>query len=380
MTINPPALAITVVAATAGVTALLGGGLLNLMRRRSVISTLAGTVIIAVVAMFVGVVTATIADSIPPADAHLLWAASGAGGLVSIVIALRFGQSILDATRTLEKTVRRVGQVEDLDQPQPPTTELTELADELDRTNTRLVQFQQQQQTLERSRRELVAWMSHDLRAPLAAVRAMAEALEDQVVVDEGTVARYHAGIRVEADRLAGMIENLFELSRIHAGTVATYPQRLSLSDLISDAVAAIAPLAESKNVTLQGQADEPLAVDVDPLAFARALSNLLTNGIVYSASGGTVNITARGVGDRAVIEIADQCGGISEAELVHVFEPSFRGTSAAVTRQPGAGLGLAIVQGVINAHHGTVNVHNDSAGCCFVVTIPAAPEEPAHP
>ena len=91
-------------------------------------------------------------------------------------------------------------------------------------TSSRLAEAQEQAAAIERSRRELVAWVSHDLRTPLAGIRAMVEALEDGVVTDDPTVSRYHATMRLEADRLAGLVDDLFELSQIQSGTLSLGP------------------------------------------------------------------------------------------------------------------------------------------------------------
>src|SRR5207302_4852555 len=102
----------------------------------------------------------------------------------------------------------------------PLPAELSELSDALGVAQERLNAARQRERALEASRRELVAWVSHDLRTPLAGLRAMAEALEDQVVVDPRTISQYHTQIRTETDRLSSMIDDLFELSRIPAGAL----------------------------------------------------------------------------------------------------------------------------------------------------------------
>ena len=104
---------------------------------------------------------------------------------------------------------------------------------------------------MEASRRELVAWVSHDLRTPLAGLRAMAEALEDGVVADPETVAEYHRRIRLETDRLTGFVDDLFELSRINAGALRLSLTAVPLGDLVSDAVASAEPVAAARGVRL---------------------------------------------------------------------------------------------------------------------------------
>ena len=118
--------------------------------------------------------------------------------------------------------------------------ELDRAADELDATSRKLAESRERERRLEESRRELVAWVSHDLRTPLAGLRAMAEALEDGMADDP---ARYHRQIRAEVDRMVRMVDDLFELSRIHAGDAARCtPEPVSLGDLVGDALAARRP------------------------------------------------------------------------------------------------------------------------------------------
>ena len=148
-------------------------------------------------------------------------------GLAGLAVALFVGRRLTKASRALSFAVQGVGDSGVYVAPQLTLpTELQELSAELAATHERLAQARSRERALEASRRELVAWVSHDLRTPLAGLRAMAEALEDQVVIDPREVSQYHSQIRREVDRLTLMIDDLFELSRIHAGAL-----RLSRAD-----------------------------------------------------------------------------------------------------------------------------------------------------
>ena len=249
------------------------------------------------------------------------------------------------------------------------TAELEELRRELTTTSTRLAESRNRERALERSRRELVAWVSHDLRTPLAGLRAMAEALEDGVATDP---VRYHTQIRVAADRLTGMVDDLFELSRIHAGALRLSLTRVSLADLVDEAVVGADPLARSLGVELSAQVLTSLAVRVDPRELSRALTNLVVNAIRHTPNDGLVQVEAAEKGGQAVLAVTDSCGGLTEHDLERVFDVGWRGT-AARTPEPlaGAGLGLTIVRGIVEAHAGEVAVHNVSGGCRFEVLLP---------
>jgi len=235
---------------------------------------------------------------------------------------------------------------------------------------------------MEANRRELVAWVSHDLRTPLAGLRAMAEALEDGVVGDPETVADYHRRIRVETDRMASLVEDLFELSRINAGALRLSLASVSLSDLVSDAVASAAPVAAARGVHLvAAETGWPTVQGSEP-ELSRVVANLLRNAIRHTPADGTVTLTGGRDGAGGWLAVTDECGGIPEADLPRVFDVAFRGAAArtpvssadedgAGAGGAGGGLGLAIVRGLVEAHRGEVGVSNVGGGCRFVVHLP---------
>jgi signal transduction histidine kinase len=200
----------------------------------------------------------------------------------------------------------------------------------------------------------------------------MAEALEDGLAADP---PRYHKQIRADAERLATMVDDLFELSRIQSGTLPLAPVLITLDDLVSDVLASTDALARKRGIRLYGQAAGHLAVLADPRELSRALSNLLTNAIRYTPPGGCVYVEAYPEQAEAVLTVADGCGGIPEADLGRVFDLGWRGTEARSPRpDSGAGLGLAIVDGIVAAHRGSVRVRNVSGGCRFDLRLPICP------
>ncbi|WP_117211908.1 sensor histidine kinase [Allorhizocola rhizosphaerae] len=223
----------------------------------------------------------------------------------------------------------------------------------------------------EASRRDLVAWVSHDLRTPLAGMRAMAEALEDGVVSDRATVAEYHRRIRTETDRMASLVDDLFELSRINSGALQLTPTAVALGDVVSDAVAAAEPVAKARGIKLVSHTEVWPQVTASAPELSRVVANLLLNAIRYTPSDGVVTVTGGRDRDGGWFAVADTCGGIPEADLPRVFEVAFRGMRAR-TPGDGGGLGLAIVRGLVEAHGGRVAVENAGGGCRFTVHLPA--------
>jgi signal transduction histidine kinase len=247
------------------------------------------------------------------------------------------------------------------------------LGHELARARREADAARERERLVERSRRELVAWVSHDLRTPLAGVRAMVEALQDGVVQDARTVARYHAQMGVEVERLTRLVDDLFELARLQADAVQLTLERVSLGDVVSDAVASVTAIAEAKGVVVAGRiSDEALEVDASSRELARVVHNLLDNAIRHTPPGGSVVVEVDSENRDAVVSVADACGGIATHELDRIFELAYRGDAA---RSPGggAGLGLAIARGLVEAHAGDIAVVNDNGGCRFTVRLPRA-------
>ena len=382
---------LAVVAVLAAALAGAAGALaLAAVRQRSIGTQVVVVALTAVAAVAAGTVVAASRMYVSSHDLHALAVVLAAGGTVGVVVALVLGERVARGSRTLRAVVRHIGNDHGPDGhdghdasnvSRPAAEELAALADELHAMSVRLEEARAAERALEASRRELVAWVSHDLRTPLAAIRAVTEALEDGVVDHPETVARYHRTLRVEADRLAALVDDLFELSRIQAGALQLQLERASLADVVSDAIAAAAPVASAKGVRLEGRlADDPPELLLSTPEVSRVLRNLLENAIRHTPSDGTVWVEAGVQRDAAYVSVADGCGGIEPAHLERVFDLAYRGEPAR-TPGDGAGLGLAIAKGLVDAHAGEIVVANDGPGCRFTVRLPLPPRTaPAPP
>ncbi|HEX6404215.1 MAG TPA: HAMP domain-containing sensor histidine kinase [Pseudonocardiaceae bacterium] len=234
----------------------------------------------------------------------------------------------------------------------------------------------------ESARRELVAWISHDLRSPLAGIRAMTEALADSVVTEPAEVAHYAQRIGQQTQRLSGMVDDLFQLSRISSGALRLTLSAIPLGEVVSEALAAEAVTAARKGVRLQADAgsDWPIVHGSDP-ELARVVRNLLSNAIRHTPPDGTVVVAAGAREGQAWLRVDDGCGGIPETDLERVFDVGYRGNPArtpAPPGEPGAGLGLAIARGLVEAHDGHIQARNHGPGCRFEILLPLAPP-PRH-
>ncbi|GAB4579304.1 MAG: hypothetical protein Fur0022_20420 [Anaerolineales bacterium] len=241
--------------------------------------------------------------------------------------------------------------------------EVAHLALSFNEMAARLEKAREAERALDDARRNLVAWASHDLRTPLASLRAMLDALAEGVVDDPETVARYLQQSQQETNRMSALIDDLFELAQIDAGGLELQREAASLSDLVSDTLGAFAARAVERNLSLTGE----VAPDVDPLWMApgkisRVFRNLLENAIRHTPAGGAIHVRAGVENGSVVVAISDSGGGISSEDLPHVFDRFYRGEKSRSREgyaQGGAGLGLAIAKGIIEAHGGQIWVES---------------------
>ncbi|MCW2526739.1 MAG: hypothetical protein JWM76_1599 [Pseudonocardiales bacterium] len=357
----------------------LGGGLtaalLTIPLRRSFAGQLASPVIISTVASVAAIFGSERSMFYASGDFRVAIIVAGAAGLIAALTVFMGAKSFTRDKLSLARAVQAVGEgrVPESD-PRRMSTELQSLRHQVQEAGRHLVEAQERERGLEASRRELIAWVSHDLRTPLAGLRAMAEALEDGVV---DSPERYYKQIRTEVDNLTEMVDDLFELSRIQAGALRLNTDRISLDDLVSDCIAALEPLASRHMVRLTGHTSGGAVITGDGRELNRALTNVVVNAIRHTRENGVVEIDVR-MPSPGVAEVAvhDECGGIAPEEIARVFDVGFRGEPAR-TPSPdlpgGAGLGLAITRGIVEAHDGTVAVDNVGEGCRFTLRLPVA-------
>jgi signal transduction histidine kinase len=362
-------------AGTGLVAVIIGATALKALRRHPIGTQVAAVALTTVIALMAGAYIAAKTMFISSHDLAALLVVLFAAGTVGVAGALILGMRVEEASRALEETARRIGRGEPnpVDAPAQGPEELRRLGAELAEMEVRLADTQRRERTLEASRRELVGWVSHDLRTPLAGIRAMAEALEDRVVEDPETTERYHRRIREEADHLAALVDDLFELSRTHAGGLRLQFSTVSLADLVSDALSGSAPVAEAKGVQLVGRmVGPPPEIEASAPEVLRVLRNLLENAIRHTPSDGSVVVEA-GIDETrpgcVFVSVCDDGGGVPQADLARIFDVGYQGDPA---RGSGAaGLGLAIAKGFADAHQGELTVGNENGGARFTLRLP---------
>ncbi|MET3367318.1 HAMP domain-containing sensor histidine kinase [Arthrobacter sp. M2012083] len=368
--------------------------LLRLLRRASVLAQICMVVVATVAVLVAGMVSAFNAMFISARDLEVMWYILATASGVAVALSLMLGAGVSRNAAHLVDAARRLGRGETLEHTVAEgrgsapgmTSELAELAKELEASSRSLAESREREAALETARRELVSWISHDLRTPLASMRAMTEALEDGMATD---VQGYYRKIIGQTEQMTAMVNDLSELSKIQAGTLRLRAEPLDLYDLVSDALSDLAPLAEKRGIRLDGGGERECMAVADGPSLARAVRNVLLNAIIYSKPGSDVHISVGRDGPEgknagnAVIAVRDQCGGIPDEDLPHLFEtgwqkdPARRTSEALQGSYSGAGIGLSMVAGIVKAHGGSVTVDNVEGGCRFALSLPAGATPP---
>ena len=229
---------------------------------------------------------------------------------------------------------------------------------------------------VDRVRRDFVANASHELRTPLTSIRGFVEALEDGAVADPPTAQRFLAKIRAHADRMAALVGDLLELSRLESGERPPRWEVVAPATLVDEVVASFASVASRKGTTLAQSARDAPEVVSDHERLRGILENLVENAVKYTPAGGRVEVvSASGPGGSAVFTVSDNGPGIAAEHLPRIFERFYRVDKARSREQGGTGLGLSIVKHLAEGMRASVSVESEPGkGTRFTVTVPARP------
>jgi signal transduction histidine kinase len=256
--------------------------------------------------------------------------------------------------------------------------EIARLARDVNQLAERLRQAEEDRNSLDATKRELTAAISHDLRTPLASIRAMAEALDDAILDDPEERARYYRAIRREVERLDFMINDLFELAQIDAGAIKLDLRPLSVQEIAAEVVDAMQPQARQRSMELRlNVLGRPPVALIDGSRIERAIANLLRNALEHSEKGGRIEVDVFDEGLWVGVSVSDSGDGITDADLPRVWDRFYRAEKSrrrTAHTAEGAGLGLAIVRGLVEAHGGETAVQSrQGLGSRFVIRLPAA-------
>ena len=293
-------------------------------------------------------------------DVKILAVTAGSA-LTAIVAALVVARSIADA-------IDRVGEASaelargDLSAraPEGGPTEIADLAASFNQMGEDLRQ-------LFDTRRELVAWASHDLRTPLANMQAMLEALEDGL----GEAEEYLPALREQVRVLSELVDDLFELARIDAGALTLELRQLPVAPVVSHSLRGVAAEARLRHVELASDVDEGVTARFAPEKVERVLMNLLTNALRHTPSDGAVAVRVQPLAGEVRVAVEDTGEGLDAEARARMFERFWRADRSRTGR--GAGLGLAIARGLVEAQGGRIWAEDREGGgarVCF--TLPA--------
>ena len=252
--------------------------------------------------------------------------------------------------------------------------EIADLARASNQLFEQLRSDEQQAATAWTAHRDLIAAVSHDLRTPLTSLQLIAEAIKDGVV-DNGTRDRYLAQLPIHIQALGGLIDDLFELSRLQAGDVQWSLEKVRLDVLVQETVEAMRAWADARGVMVQAQVTGDLPpAKANPEKLQRVLFNLIQNAIRHTPEDGTVTVFAETIDECVEIEVTDTGQGIQTADQAKVFQPFFKGGDEGARTRPGAGLGLTICRAIVEAHGGRIWLAQRGGGTRVRFSLPQAP------
>lgn len=250
--------------------------------------------------------------------------------------------------------------------------EMAGLAANFNQMAAQLQTAAEKQKQVEDMRRDLIAWVSHDLHTPLASIRAIVEALADGIVDDPDTVQRYLLTVQKDIRSLSALIDDLFQMAQLDAGGPPLDCGYNSIRDLISDTLESFSEIAARRSVALLGDVESGVdLIYMDAQRVGRVLSNLLGNALRHTPAGGTVEVKAVTANGSVLVEVQDSGEGIRSEDLPQIFERFYRGEKSRSRATGGSGLGLAIAKGIIEAHGGEIGVTPLDNGTRFYFILP---------
>jgi signal transduction histidine kinase len=233
------------------------------------------------------------------------------------------------------------------------------------------------QQELQQIKTEIMSLVTHELRTPLTAIQGMSEVLAT-FDVDPDRRREMHAAMNEEAKRLARMIDEYLDITRLEAGARPLRKTPLRIDALVERVLLLLDPLASSRGIPITREFDRNLPVvmaDADLLA--QAVTNVIANAIKYSPTGREIQLSVRTNGNDLLIAVADKGYGIAPEHVKHIFEKFYRVPRAENADEPGTGLGLAFVREIMDSHGGYATVESElGIGSTFTLRLPVEPKE----
>lgn len=354
---------VTLVAVFAGLALVVAAAAIALRRwtvrlaslQAAVLLTAVGAVAVAAIAIW----AAAASMLIPPDALDLVLVALGLGIALGSVLAVAVSQPLQDDLARIRATAQAVAAGRrDVRTGVRRGDEVGMLATTLDDMVVQLDEAERLREAMEAARREFLASVGHDLRTPLTSLRAAIEALQDGLVDDP---ARYHAAMERDVSTLAWMVDEMFLLSVIESGGLALVVEDVDVAELCDEAVEAVQPVADERDVVVTLDATGPVPGRIATREFGRVVRNLLDNALRHADTAVAVRVRTRP--DGAHVAITDDGDGFPAEFVDRVFESFVRADEARRRDGAGAGLGLAIARGLVEAMGGTIRAHPGPGG-----------------
>ncbi|MFJ2534432.1 sensor histidine kinase [Microbacterium maritypicum] len=350
--------------------------LLRVLRRRSVRAQLMLVASAGVVAMAASVVAISLEMYISTHDLTVLLAVIAVSLILGLATAWVVARAMRSSFDRLSASLDEVGRGGVIVAEQGGSRELDDLSAQLAEVSGKVDAASAELERLDSARRRFFAWISHDLRTPLTAVRALAESIEEGAA---DAPERFAGQVRVQVDTMSRMVDDLFELSTLTSGAVQLQTQQVDLLDVVSDAVADVAAAAARHGVRIVERGVGAHVLWADPHQLGRIIVNLLTNAIRHAPRGTEIVISATEIDrNRLVLGILDHGAGVAVEDLDRMFDVGWRedAARAAPTDRDGvasgAGLGLSIARGLARAHGGEVFAERTDEGFRMNVLLPS--------
>lgn len=294
-------------------------------------------------------------------------------GAIAMALGYLLSSSFRDRIRSLDQAAQKIaGGNLSIRVPIEGKDELADLGRTFNDMASQLQEAAEKRRELDALRRELIAWIGHDLQTPLTSISAIIEALADGMIEDKETEQRYYDTARKNISSLSNLIDDMFQMAQIDAGGLELNIESVSISDLISDTLESFTELAKRKEITLKGSVSRDLGeVKIDARRINRVLNNLVDNAIKHTPYQGLVEVRASSANQSIVVDVIDNGEGISEDDLPHIFELFYRGDISRRSSISGTGIGLAISKGIIEAHRGKIEVQSKPGRTIFTFSIP---------
>ena len=359
-------------AAVVAVIALL---LVRVLRRHSLRAQLIVVSSAGVAAMAASVLAISVQMYISEHDLTVLVYVVGASLLLGVLVAVVMARAVRSSVSRFSSSLERIGDGGAVEAQRTGSRELDDLSAQLAAVSTKLDAARRELEQLDSARRRFFAWIAHDLRTPLTAVRALAETIEGGV---SESPERFAGEVRAQVETMSRMVDDLFELSTLTSGAVQLRTQQVDLLDVVSDAVADVAPAAQRHGVRIVERGIAGHVLWADPHHLGRIVVNLLTNAVRHAPSGSEIVISATEIdGGRFVLGVLDHGAGVAMEDLDRMFDVGWREDAARTTTvddavASGAGLGLSIARGLARAHGGDVVAERTDEGFRMNVLLPS--------